>query len=179
MIAFAFPSAGTSRKSRDSDATWPRATDARDFYEPIQHAPERARVEDGIPSAPDLPDRIHLYRVHGGTDGAISTAPANPEFGAGGGAQLSIPDFRQALADGRLAPMDHHQFDPSTLRSGFEDPRYRQVDPRLPIHALDPNHERVLGRFHAAKDHLPETGRTTVLVGSQEFATEQAERGER
>jgi type VII secretion system ESX-1 substrate len=154
-------------------------TDGRVFCEAIQDAPERAWIGDGVPSPPELLDRVYLYRVHGGIDGATSTALANPEFGAGGGARLSVGDFDDALDDGTLVPVGEHTFDPGTLRSGFEDPRYRQVDPSLPIHALDPDHERVLGRFHAAKDHLQETGRNTVLVGTQEFAAEQAERGER
>jgi hypothetical protein len=157
----------------------PLPTDARRFYEPIQSAPERFRMVDGVPSAPEMEDRVYLYRVRGGMDGATSTALANPEFGTGGGAKLFLSDFRNAIADGRLAPIGQHEFDPGTLRSAFEDPGYRQVDPSLPVHALDPDHERLLGRLNAAKDHLQETGRTTVLVGTQEFATEQAERGER
>ncbi|HEX3830091.1 MAG TPA: hypothetical protein VHV82_22730, partial [Sporichthyaceae bacterium] len=108
-----------------------------------------------------------------------ATALANPKFGVGGSARLALPDFRHVSADGRISKVGDHSFDPDTLRSNFEDPQYRQVDPSLPEHALDPDHERTLGRWDAAKDKLRETARDTTIVTTNEFATEHAERGER
>jgi uncharacterized protein YukE len=68
----------------------PLTADAGEFFEPAQTAPTRLLGPGGVPTAPQLPGEITLYRVHGGMDAAGATASANPEMGNGGGTLLSV-----------------------------------------------------------------------------------------
>jgi hypothetical protein len=154
-------------------------TDGRKFLEPIQTPTKRSVSVDGVPGAPQLPGEVALYRVRGGMDAAKATALTNPQFGTGGGTLLSVGDLGEAIDSGRLVPAGEHSFDPATLSSNVEDPRYQQVDPSLPEHALDPDHEELLGRWDAAKEHARDNVRDATVVAIDKVANEPAERGER
>jgi hypothetical protein len=157
----------------------PLTTDAGEFSGSTQMAPTRLLGPDGVPTAPQLPGEITLYRVQGGMDAAGATASANPELGAGGGTLLSVGDLDDAVNSGRLVPAGEHTFDPDPLRSTFEDPRYRHVDPGMPIHALDPDHEELRGRWDAAKEHARDNIRNATVVAIDKVANESAGQGER
>jgi hypothetical protein len=126
-----------------------------------------------------LPPGVEIYRINGDLDAATATATANPQFGAGGGTRLALGDFPDAVDAGQLVRVGEHSFDPDTLRSDFEDPRYRLVDPSLPIHAVDPDREELLGRWDAAKEHARDNLRNATVVAIDQVAAEPAERGDR
>jgi hypothetical protein len=157
----------------------PLTTDAGEFFEPGQRAPRRLLGPEGAPSAPQLPPGVEIYRINGDLDAATATATANPQFGAGGGTRLALGDFPDAVDAGQLVRVGEHSFDPDTLRSDFEDPRYRLVDPSLPIHAVDPDREELLGRWDAAKEHARDNLRNATVVAIDQVAAEPAERGDR
>jgi hypothetical protein len=139
--------------------------DGSKFFEDLQMFGERTVMGDGTPGPPYVDGDIKIFEIRtpGGVDGARAIAEANTQFGAGGGTRLFIPDVDVAMADGRLAEVGHHHFDPMTLRSSFEDPAYRAVDPNLPIEALDPRHEQFVG----LKEGLQEKGLETVRDKAQ------------
>lgn len=102
---------------------------------------------------PTLPEKVIIYEVHGGDlDAAQSAALANPQFGVGGGAKVFVADVEDALVSGRLVKVGEHHFDPETTGAGFEDPRFRQVDPTLPESPLDPEGELLLGQMEKARE---------------------------
>jgi hypothetical protein len=149
------------------------ATDAGTFAEPLQVAPQRYPGLSEIPTQPQLPGTLKLYRVHGeDLPGASASALSNPQFGHGGGTLYSIPDFDDAVDSGRLVPIGEHSFDPHTLVSGFEDPRYRQLDPDLPQRALDPDHERHVGQVEEARKHVRDHFRDAALTVGTEAGSE-------
>jgi hypothetical protein len=153
--------------------------DARELFDPVQMAPRRLDGLEGVPSKPQLPPDVRIYRVNGDMDAARAIASANTQFGAGGGTLLSVGEFDDALQAGHLVPAGEHQFASQTLTSEFEDPRYSHVDPSLPQHALDPDHEEVLGRWAEAKKHARDAARNAALVAADEVANEPSERGAR
>jgi hypothetical protein len=154
-------------------------SDGREFYEAIQKAPRRFSGPEGVPSSPELPPDVTIYRLGGDMDAASATASANSQFGAGGGTLLSVGEFDDAVDSGRLIPAGEHTFSPDTLISNYEDPRYRHVDPTLPTHALDPDFEEIRGRWAEAAKHARDNVRNATLVAAEEVSNEHAERGAR
>jgi uncharacterized protein YukE len=154
-------------------------TYGREFYEAVQKAPRRLSGLDGVPTKPQILPGVRVFRVSADMDAARAMALANEQFGTGGGTLLSVGDFDDAVDNGRLIPTGEHRFSPDTLVSDFEDPRYRHVDPSLPTHALDPDHEEILGRWAEARKHARDVARNATLVATEEVANEPAERGAR
>jgi hypothetical protein len=117
---------------------------ASEFFGHLQVAPLRERMQDGRVGQPEFPDTVEIYEVRGDDlEAAQSRAAANPRYGAGGGVQAFVRDIEDAIDSQRLVKIgSDHTFDPQTIRSGIEDPSYREADPSLPDRALDPEDER-------------------------------------
>jgi hypothetical protein len=147
--------------------------DANRFFDELQMHGKRRVHADGTVSAPRLPAKVEIYEVSapGGIDAAQATAAANTQFGAGGGTRLFVPDATDALANDQLfTHVRAHRFDQSSLRSAYEDPDFRAVDPAYqgidphsPVHALDPAHEKWMGRREGFEEKGRETVRDTAV----------------
>ena len=88
--------------------------------------------------------------VQGSVDAAASVARQNVQFGTGGRPQVFVPDPYDLMDADLLTRAGRHEFDPSTLRSPIEDPRFSQLDPSLPARPLDPARETRIGQAEGA-----------------------------
>jgi hypothetical protein len=120
--------------------------DARAYYESLQVAPRR--MSGDVP--PTVRQDVEIYEVRGPVDAAASVAAQNTQWGAGGRAQVYVPDAWDAIDAQDMVKVDSYRFDPSTTRSPLEDPRFTMVDPRLPDTALDPVRQTHVGRVQGA-----------------------------
>jgi hypothetical protein len=141
------------------------SSDGALFYSEHQLFAER-HIVDGLPSAPLVHDSVKIIEIRapGGMDVARATVEANPQFGVGGGTQLFIPESGEAFEVEHLAEVDTRYFDPDTLESNFEDPAYRAADPDLPIHPLDPEHEKLKGYGEGLREKGLETVRDKAMT---------------
>jgi hypothetical protein len=142
--------------------------DGAKFHRDLQMYATR-HVTDGMPGAPQVEAAVKIYRVAApdGLDAARAIAEANPHFGAGGATELFISAPDVAVANGLLEKIGTHEFDPKTLRSLFEDPAYRFMDPDLPIQALDPEHEKLVGYLEGLREKGLETVRDKAIIAEE------------
>jgi hypothetical protein len=139
--------------------------DTRTFFEQIQMYGRRSLLEDGSVSAPNVGGHIVVYQVNGadGIDAARAIAEENTQFGVGGGTRLFVNNLDDALANNSLVAVPGHEFDLLDMKSAYEDPRYRAIDPALPVEALNPEHEKVVGLFEGLKEKATETVRDSAI----------------
>lgn len=140
-----------------------------------QHA-SRHRGPEGDVSQPIYQDSVPVYEVRGDIDAATATALANPQFGPGGGTNISL-DIDAALDSGKLVEVDRHSFDRDLLESRYEDPEFKAVDETLTDRALNPDQEGVRAGVRAAAEEVrdyPIGPAATAAVGTLDGAEQPA-----
>jgi hypothetical protein len=140
-------------------------TDGAQFSEALQMYAKRT-MADGVSGDPLVDSSVKIYRVAtpDGLDAARTVAEANPQFGPGGGARVFLSNPGEALDSGLLHEIGTHDFDPGKLCSVYEDPAYRAADPGLPIHALDPGGEKIVGYLEGLREKGLETVRESAMT---------------